>query len=111
MKALLGPFRKKGGRTIKVTVHGYDCWNLNHTLAVIAYPLLKKFREIEAGHPGGGTQEEWNEILDRMIWSMKIVADEKDCCPSGSIVEIRRFYKKVNSGLELFGKHFRSLWY
>lgn len=109
MKALLGPFRKKGGRTIKVTVHGYDCWNANHTIAVIAYPLLKRFRQREAGHPVGVTQEEWNGILDQMIWSMKMVVEERDCC--GSVAEMKRFYKKLQKGFELFGKHFQGLWY
>lgn len=111
MKAFLGKFPKRGKRKIEVKIHGYDCWNLNHTISVVAYPLLKRFRELQCGHPATLTQEEWDEILDQMIWSMKVVVEEKDCAPAGSLIEIKRFYRKLNRGFELFGKHFQSLWY
>lgn len=109
MKVLLGPFRKKGNRTIKVKVHTYDCWNLDHSIAIIAYPLLKKFREADVTRPADMTREEWHAVLDKMIWSMKTMAEEKDYCPSHQ--DIREFYAKLDEGLELFGKHFRDLWY
>lgn len=109
MRVILGPFRKKGNRTIKVRIDGYDCWNANHSIAVIALPLLKRFKERAAGHPWQITMEEWNKILDQMIWSMQMVVEEKDCI--GSTTKVKNFYRKLQKGFELFGKYFQSLWY
>lgn len=35
----------KRNRTIKVKLHGYDSWNVDSTIAIIALPLLKQFRD------------------------------------------------------------------
>lgn len=111
MKVVLGKFRKKGKRVEKVQIDGYDCWNADHTIALVAYPLLKKFKQRQCGHPPDISLEEWHKILDKMIWAMRIMADEEDYCTSGNIKEVRRFYKRLNEGFCLFGKHFRDLWY
>jgi hypothetical protein len=109
MKVTLGKFKKKGKRVEKVVIHKWDCWNVNHSIAVIAYPLLKRFKKESASWPAHMNREKWHEILDKIIWSMKIMAEEEGFCPM--LANPKKFYAKLSQGLNLFGKYFRNLWY
>ena len=41
MKIKIGAYPKKGNRRkININIDGYDCWNLDNTLAHIIYPAL-----------------------------------------------------------------------
>jgi hypothetical protein len=39
------------GRKIKVHIDYYDVWSMDHTLALIVVPLLKKLKEVKHGSP------------------------------------------------------------
>ena len=51
-------------------------------------------------------QDKWNRILDDMIYAMDIIATEKIYDIDFDTYDNER----VDRGLELFGKHFCSLW-
>ncbi len=38
-------------RKIKIKIHDYDTWNMNHTLAMIVLPMLKQLKETKHGSP------------------------------------------------------------
>jgi len=81
-----------------------ELWDLDHTMATFILPRLIKFREINQGHPGNlKTQEQWNEILDKMIYSFQRIVDGADAIDEQS-------HDNIDEGLQLFGKYFRSLW-
>ena len=126
MKVNIGRYKKNSSaRTEKVQIDKWDTWSLDHTLALIIHPALVQIKEQNTGHPCGiapasepptdetpcgncGCEKEWNGILDKMIWSFKQVLD--DDILSFSPEEYHEYNKKVQEGLELFGKYYRNLW-
>lgn len=87
--------------------HGFDpseCWNLDETVAKFAYPRLVKFKKDSIAIPYGMTKEEWDNILNKMIISFRILAlDGTDSD------EYNERYDEIKEGFELFGKHFTQL--
>ena len=142
MKVKIGTYPKnhKKERKISVQIDGWDTWSLDHTLALIIHPALLEFKKDLSGHPATLTEEEWNDILDKMIFSFGALlnTDWEDQFSSGNIefvrtplndgsgmVKIERgpndtsafdmegwtaYSDRIDEGLLLFGKHFRSLW-
>jgi hypothetical protein len=51
VKVTIGPYKDKGKRKEEVTIHNYDTWSMDHTLALIALPMLKQLKEIKHGVP------------------------------------------------------------
>lgn len=112
----------KKKRKIKVHIDDYDVWSLDHTLAVIILPALKELKKDNTGHPCGldpiadvsefgncgkcGCEQKWDEILDKMIWSFKqIVEDDEE-----SHDNYKEYNERIQEGIELFGKYYRTLW-
>ena len=87
---------------------GYDdnaYWSLDCYLTDIALPVLRFYRKDGAGHPADMNEEQWNDILDKMIYSFEYVAGiDRD------YNLIRDDMPRVQEGFELFGRHFRELW-
>ena len=177
MKAKIGKFYKgKPDRKININIENFDTWNLDHTLALIILPALIQLKETKHGIPAnfaevGGEDysdqdsfdfykethnesfnekvKEWNEVLDKMIWSFQQIAledydeqyhhgkaeydwvktDKQFPNPiSGKIEDTYQMVDKnpnehwydhvghqlheqrIQEGLELFGKYYRSLW-
>lgn len=92
-------------RKIKVHIDDYDVWSMDHTLALIALPMLKKLKEQKHGSPyiddedvpehlrstaapplteeektWGGTDalfhDRWVWVLDEMIYAFECEVDE-----------------------------------
>lgn len=76
-----------------------ELWNLDATIAKFVLPRLKLFKENLNGYPADLSFEKWGEILDKMIYSMEKVY--KNCTDEDV---------KIQEGLDLFAKYFRSLW-
>lgn len=100
-------------RTIKFgfqrMFRGYDdsaYWSLDYYLVEIALPVLKEYRNgVKMGYPAHlNSPEEWDAIMDKIIDAFQLMKDDK----VGIFADAN--YEKVSEGLELFGKHFRSLW-
>lgn len=93
-------------RRIKIHVDNYDVWSMDHTLAMIVLPMLKKLKEVKQGSPNvdnedvpehlrapehnlmdpntqvWGTDdlfhERWAWVLDEMIWTFEQHAADDD---------------------------------
>lgn len=93
-------------RTIKVRVDDYDVWGMDHTIALITLPLLKKLKEKKqgsphvddadvpehlrstaasplteeernCGYPDNNWHDRWEWVLDEIIWGFEnMVADD-----------------------------------
>ena len=128
MKINIGePKKDKSADTIHID--NFDCWSLDYTLARIIHPALIRLKETKHGYPelwedGMVTHhnwdrqlhfdfidediesnyliDKWNGILDKMIYSF------------GKIMEDDYFdneeWEKIQEGLDLFAKHYTSLW-
>ncbi len=128
MKINIGePKKDKSADTIHID--NFDCWSLDYTLARIIHPALIRLKETKHGYPelwedGMVTHhnwdrqlhfdfidedietnyliDKWNGVLDKMIYSF------------GKIMEDDYFdneeWEKIQEGLDLFSKHYTSLW-
>lgn len=132
MKVNIGrPGRKN--KAHHVDIDDYDIWNLDYTLACIIHPALIRLKESQHGYPelwedgmcyheyytrqlhfdfidedveSKYLWQKWQDILDDMIYAMGIIATEKIYDIDLDTYDNER----VDRGLELFGKHFCSLW-
>lgn len=83
-----------------------DCWGLYYTMSVWLLPRLKHFRNHHAGYPCNLTSEEWDRIIDKMIYSFQwIVDDNEGDAPMDDIAIARR-----DEGFDLFGEYWQHLW-
>lgn len=107
MKANFGKFpgsRSKKERVIQLRIDPWDSWNADHTIAMIAAPLLKQLSETKQGAPYVDDQDipeslgirstdakpkeseydidefhftRWEWVLGEIIWAMQEIADHK----------------------------------
>ncbi len=81
-----------------------DVFNADYYLAKKILPVLKQFKKRNYGYPMNLTSEEWDKILEEMIWSFQYLVDgEKDESPKN--------WKRAERGYKLFGKWYRNLWF
>ena len=132
MKVNIGrPGRKNKAHHVDIDDH--EIWNLDYTLACIIHPALVRLKESQHGYPelwedgmcyheyytrqlhfdfidedveSKYLWQKWQDILDDMIYAMEIIATEKIYDIDLDTYDNER----VDRGLELFGKHFCSLW-
>ncbi len=179
MKVNLGKYPKGNGqRKIDVQIDNFDTWGLDHTLATIILPALIQLKHTKQGIPSEFVSrtgsdmdrnycfdfikedeneifdklcQQWDEVLDKMIWSFLqlSIEDDYDSQYHHGKMEIgweklpddlypnpltgkkeplyqmidknpgQHWYdhvgheehnKRIQEGLELFGKYYRNLW-
>lgn len=94
------------------STRGFDdseTWGLDYTIAKFALPRLVRFKELAVGTvlPQGFTDnDEWEQVLDMMIYAMKSIIKDNDAIDWEDID-----WEDVETGLDLFGKYFRTLWW
>lgn len=86
-------------------VKNEELWSLDCTIAKFVLPRLKKFKEISPSSPLDFSKEEWQDILDHMIYAMEYVSDDKKWY-SPDID-----HQKVDDGLDYFGRYLTLLWF
>lgn len=81
-----------------------ETWNLDVAFAKLIAPRLRRFRDISIAYPSDLTVDEWFADLSKMIWAFEFIASEKN---------ITNDYQEANiqEGLDLFAKHYQSLWW
>lgn len=83
-----------------------DLYSLDHSLAKLITPRLKDFKNKKGGFPCSlKNEEEWDNILDKMIIAFDIVSSERYWLMSNEECE------KVTEGLDLFRDYFQDLWF
>jgi hypothetical protein len=125
----------KKKRTIKVRIDYHDTWSLDHTLAYIIHPALKKMRDNKCGAPyvddedvpdhlkksaAPPTENEWDTddnhfkrwdyVLDEMIFSFEMKNSEWEDDHRGDWDSRQEVEKRIDNGFRLFGKYYQSLW-
>jgi hypothetical protein len=125
MKVTIGDYLRgaKRDRKVKVEISGDDTYSLDHTLALIIAPALKKYKEIAGDKVIWGCflpENDWelkgaaatrankaamkkqNEVLDKMIRAFQYIID--GCADVEHDEEIKE-------GLSLFAEYYRGLWW
>jgi hypothetical protein len=127
MRVRLGPYRKN--RATRVEIEPHDTWSMDCTLAMIIHPMLVQLKATQHGHPSNLTEQEWNEILDEMIWAFEqkcrdnwqddyygdYVEDQKNGPMVGSFKWIdheglKTHQERMSNGFRLFGEYYENLW-
>ena len=97
MKVNIGPYPDGDEeRKVEIEIHPYDSWNADHTLALIALPLIKQLKETKHGsalvddedvpeeirstaappkenewETDEFVQARWEWVLDEIIWALE----------------------------------------
>jgi hypothetical protein len=63
-------------------------------------------------HPGDISMEEWNEILDKMIFAFKwSITEDEEANYTLPDKEKEENWKKYEEGMNLFAKWYMGLWW
>ena len=101
-------------QSVKVKIHNYDTWSMDDTLAPIILPMLVQLKETTHGHPADLTEQEWDEILDEMIWAFEQKCrddwmEDYDYNKWDS-EGVKAHQERMTNGFRLFGTHYENLW-
>jgi hypothetical protein len=127
MKVFLGPYKDDSEREVSISIDNYDTWSMDSTLSLLIHPMLVQLKATQHGHPANMTEQEWNEILDEMIWAfeqkcrddwesdyyeyeddnterfgLKLVWEDR----AGA----KAHQERMSNGFMLFGKYYENLW-
>lgn len=77
-KLLPCQIRERLYRKPKVRIDGWDIWSADYTLSFIILPILERIKTKKHGTPSGfDTWEEYEAVLDEMIFSFREISLEK----------------------------------
>ena len=83
-----------------------DTWSLDHSLAKLILPRLKRFREVTIARPWDINEKEWYDILDQMIFGFEFYAAGKQWESPP-----KEDYERANNGIKLFAEYYPCLWW
>lgn len=83
-----------------------ETWSLDVSLAKLILPRLKRFREVSIVIPFNMTEQQWNDLLDKMIYAFDIMASS-DYFSAFTDENNER----CQEGLNLFAQYYRFLWW
>lgn len=119
----------------KIRIDYWDTWNMDYTLSFIILPMLKQLKERRVastvttgedvceelkpskeeeerfkfyGEVDEKNEARWDYILGEMIFAFESIVLDEDDEYSGEEYKSRQV--RINNGLRLFGKYYRSLW-
>jgi hypothetical protein len=87
-----------------------ETWSMDQSLAKIILPRLKRFQEVRGGHPADMTDEEWESIIQEMVWGFEWFAAGKQY-DYGERKEGRSESERAHEAIELFAKYYGHLWW
>ena len=82
-----------------------DTWNLDFAIAKFVHPRLVCFKKVNNGHPCMLSEQEWDDVLDKMIKAFELIIT-KDLWSISAEEE-----KQIDEGLDLFRKWYFDLWW
>ncbi len=82
-----------------------DTWCLDDTIIEFVLPRLKRFKQLNDGHPGMfKSMKEWNKVLSKMIRGFEIAQ-------KGAYSMSDKERSEAQEGINLFSEHFFKLWW
>ena len=139
MKVEIGPYTDDvKEQVLEVTIHDYDTWSMDYTLAPIILPMLIQLKETKHGAPqvdwedvprelrpsaeelhtsnkNGETDlhffDRWDYVIDEMIYAFDCKANKDEVYMRfEDQKEIKKEQNRISNGFRLFGKYYESLW-
>lgn len=120
---------------LRYGVSNKECWNLDHTITKFVLPRLKHFKKVCVhSYPSTVTPEEWDKILDEMIWTFEYLDEPEkfnkfpDSCMTNFFGDNRiktetenkewsayankslSLEERKKRGLQLFAEYYQNLW-
>ena len=83
-----------------------ELWSLDATLCKFLLPRLKRFKKVTCVHPACLSQEEWNSILDEIIWLCEQYENNRFYARLDDNEEVR-----ANKAKDLLGEYLFCLWW
>ena len=109
-------YNEKRKRKVKIKIHPYDVWSMDHTLALIVAPMLKQLQQQKHGSAMVDDKDlpdeyltqdihaQWDWVLNEITEVFEIIAQEDfDMYDNDQ-------RKRVGNGLRLFGRYYFALW-
>ena len=112
-----------------------EIWNLKLHLASCIYDCLLQFKNLDrTSYPSDISGERWEEYLDKMLFSFKEISsnfkndpleihvkdkslseiftedDSNDAERTLVISDSKKYFDKIQEGLNLFSKYYNDLW-
>jgi hypothetical protein len=91
-----------------------ETWSLYNVVSEFVLPRLKLFKEQKACYPHGMSSEEWDVILDKMIFAFEFVKMEDELLPEYEKLDDagrKDYWKRYEEGIKLFSEWFMALWW
>lgn len=95
-----------------------DTWNLDGFIEETFRKMLIQFREESMGYPMNLTEQEWNKILDRMIFLLGEMNEEncsKKITYNSTAEELQEYYEYMtkckDEFYDLMKEHHYKLWW
>lgn len=106
--------KKHKRQRVKRGFSDYDWWGFDSYLTFVILGGLKKFKKDANGYPADLTQEEWNDILDKMIAGFEASEAIKNLPFVSSTEQFEEAQSALivvrDEGMALFVKHYGQLW-
>jgi len=83
-------------------------WSLHNVMSEVIPKCVRKMRKDGCGYPSGITYKQWKVILKKIEIGFEAANKLDDCPYNGKRYKQRM--KKYEEGMQLFSKHFFSLW-
>jgi len=85
MKVSIGPYKDDDtARKEEVVIHDYDTWSMDHTLALIAIPMLKQLKETKHGVP---SRISYGDMPDHLKYIQKQYSQTYELFPEDDMWE------------------------
>lgn len=93
-----------------------ETWSLDYSLAKHILPRLERLRQKVSQSPATPLLDDddckkWFDTLDKMIFAFTKIIEQNDGEETLSIDDENKENEKIQEGLDLFGKHYRNLWW
>jgi len=105
-------YKKQKSQLQKRGFSDSETWSLYNPIAEFIIPRLVKFREINIGYPGNfKSMDEWNVLLDDMIFAFVWALEESDWPKKLNKTEEKKHWVRYRKGMKYFAQYFMHLWW
>ena len=92
---------------IKDNFNDSQLWDFDFSIAKSLLPkMLARFKDITHSHPMDLSEQEWDDVLARLIWYLDNVINDSDVPYKYE----SKYKEDMERCTELFAKYFRDLW-
>ena len=87
-----------------------ELWDLGLTICNFILPRLEKFKNYTHSYPSNMSEKEWDDILNKIIWSFNYAREYINCSVKDKEMLNEENKNKYNEGMNLFKKYLVDLW-